>query len=487
MILDLLKPHNSQGCYAAISKEWQTFFEANNFGHLKISQHDVQQFAKVAKPRRRKQLIKSIWLNIELMSYTCRFCDSAESEYWQGKSKIIIEDAVMDLFCSLKSWRRSGGRDLALELNAYSPSDRKHWQQHCFVGSPGEDGPIGEIHDPKHGFEHGRQVKPSYVGALERFLGHNYMAHRDQLHTDMFKSLPKVTAVTTFIIRRQLRRQFAPKAVSSLFGSFPRLDTLVWEPWRKWNGSSVQREIWDKGKQAHTRPKTTLTYALGYKNHITRILPRTLKRVSVFEDFNEHYDHQLMWGYPVANHMRVASPFLGSAFSSRSTRLEELSISFMVDAEHFFQACQPEWRWEELRSLALTSRSMKPLKEEEVTNLLLMASNAAMLMPKLQTMILWNSAKGEACAFAYNKQDSSITWRGTWEMKLGQKVVDAWRKIDSENDRQPLRAKSELIFDKILSHGDAIYHLGLPASVIDPVSLWQIRNEHLVSYREPDE
>ena len=122
-----------------------------------------------------------------------------------------------------------------------------------------------------------------------------------------------------------------------------------------------------------------------------------------------------------------------------------------------------------------------------MTNLLLKASNAAMLMPKVQTMILWNGAKGEACAFTYNREDSSVTWRGTWEMKLGQKVADAWRNIDYENCRQPFRVKSEVISGKIPSHGDAIHHLHLPASVIDPVSLWQIRNEHLLSYRETDE
>jgi hypothetical protein len=201
MILDLLKRHNSRGCYDAVSKEWQTFFEAKNFGHLKISQHDVEQFVKVVKPRRRKQLIKSIWLNVELKSYNCRLCGWAESNSWQGENKTIIENAAMDLFGSLKSWRRSGGRDLALELIAYSLSDREHWQQHCFVGSPGEDGPIGEIHDPKHGFEHGRQVKPSDAEAIDRFLGNNYMVHRDQLHADTFKSLPQVTAVIKFTMR----------------------------------------------------------------------------------------------------------------------------------------------------------------------------------------------------------------------------------------------------------------------------------------------
>lgn len=59
--------------------------------------------------------------------------------------------------------------------------------------------------------------------------------------------------------------------------------------------------------------------------------------------------------------------------------------------------------------------------------------------------------------------------------------------MDHENCRQPFRVKSEVISNKILSHGDAVHHLGLPASVIDPVSLWQIRNEHLLNYREPGE
>ncbi|KAM0426340.1 hypothetical protein ACHAPT_008381 [Fusarium lateritium] len=454
VIFDFLKRHNSRGSYAAVCKGWQSFFEEENFRHLKLGKRDLDELEKVAKPRRRKEVIKGIWLSIKLAPYSCESYRAHRCRHrstyrsTEERDAGAMESAIIKLFGFLESWSRAGGGDLSLEFNCYSTSDRKHWHQNCFVGGPGEDGALSALHDPKHGWEHGQRVT-----GLRFERG----------------SLPKVTAVTTFTMRRQCRIQFPPETLNELLGSFPRLQCLVWEPWRQWDRMG-QRLFWDAG---HT-------------SMINETFPKGLNKMSVFEDFNEEYAAQLatpQWfiGLPfdVVDLVRVATPSVGSAFAFRSLQLEELSVSFKADARHFFTACQPEWRWERLRFLALTSRIMTAERHEEVAPLLLNAARVAMRMPELQTMALWNGAKGEACAFTFRREDSSITWKGTWEMELEKKVVDAWRQVIHEDNREPFRIKYEEIYDEIFSHGDAIHYFGVPAGVIDPVSLWQIRHEHV--------
>ncbi|KAM5355097.1 hypothetical protein ACJ41O_001743 [Fusarium nematophilum] len=74
-------------------------------------------------------------------------------------------------------------------------------------------------------------------------------------------------------------------------------------------------------------------------------------------------------------------------------KFEQLSVSFMVEAQHFFEARQPQWRWNRLRSLTLTSRRMTPtLGQPIITTLLREAGEAALCMPELQTMRLARSS-----------------------------------------------------------------------------------------------
>jgi hypothetical protein len=96
--------------------------------------------------------------------------------------------------------------------------------------------------------------------------------------------------------------------------------------------------------------------------------------------------------------------------------------------------------------------------------------------------VFWNSKHGEACAVIYQRIKASsyatLTWRGTWDFELSHDVVKSWQKVAS--DSYHLRIKYERVQGFINSHGDAIHHLHLPARVIDPASLWQIRQEGMM-------
>lgn len=218
-------------------------------------------------------------------------------------------------------------------------------------------------------------------------------------------------------------------------------------------------------------------YCVEYKTMIKAHLPKRLKRVSVFEDFSEAFVTLIQGEWPFdIDTARVANPATSRAFAYRSLNLEQLSVSFMVDTRHFFQACQPRWTWERLQSLALASQSLTHTAgHKNISNLLQNSGAAAAHMPELRIMALWDGARGEVCGFIYRKDgDSSIiTLQSTWDIKLEPRVIQAWERITSNLRirKQPLSSST------IRFHGDAIQQLDLPHEVIDPVSLRQIRKE----------
>lgn len=173
---------------------------------------------------------------------------------------------------------------------------------------------------------------------------------------------------------------------------------------------------------------------------------------------------------------------LAGAFAWRSYNLERLSVSYMIEAQDFLKTCHRSLIWYHLQSLTPTSSILsRTAPREEIWALLYDASLAAMRMPQLESMVLWNSKNGEACAAIYQRDKTNriatFTWRGTWNLNLSQDVIESWQKIVS--DFGYLRIKGERIEGLVKSQGDAIHNLRLPAAVIDPVSMWQIRQEEM--------
>lgn len=91
-------------------------------------------------------------------------------------------------------------------------------------------------------------------------------------------------------------------------------------------------------------------------------LPDALKMFTVFEDFDEGYNIILSTNYPWEDSVlsseiiRTATASVSAAMARRSLHLERLFASFIVDAEDLFKTRRPHWVWQNLKSLALTSR-----------------------------------------------------------------------------------------------------------------------------------
>lgn len=180
------------------------------------------------------------------------------------------------------------------------------------------------------------------------------------------------------------------------------------------------------------------------------------------------------------NHIAIRDG-LGDIFARKSLRLEHMAVSFMVDAKDVLRHCKPAWTWPQLKSVALTSQLLRnnPDTHSSLEDLLCRAAALAKRMPELDTLVLWNGAKGNACAFIYRVKGCrvSITWRGTWRLEMSPKVVEAWNSVALTRSWHEIEMYQERVVGVVNCVGDAIHHLRLPCQVAEPASLWQMRRE----------
>lgn len=219
-------------------------------------------------------------------------------------------------------------------------------------------------------------------------------------------------------------------------------------------------------------------------------IPSTVRTLCVFEDSQRFYDalpprlfqpHHLhlygQGGWLDPGHSIEAT------FAYKSRELQHLAVSFIVNAEEVFRNCRKIWTWPQLESLALTSQLMQDEYEyfPMIDSLICQAAVIVRRMPKIHTFVLWNGGRQNACAFIFRmvRDDASITWRGSWRWEMTPRALERWQLTAStlSSSDRGLQIREEPIRHRIECHGDAIYHLNLPCSVIDPASLWQIRRE----------
>jgi len=161
---------------------------------------------------------------------------------------------MLKLFTALSAWQPTGCP--TLELNAFSPSDSKHWfKNHHFEPVDGDleltqHQQAATWHDPKHGWGNGTQVKAPLVSAILRLFS--------PLCWSLPTKLPSVCAVTELVIRRQLRRRIALTALIRLLERLPRLESLVYETWRIWQ--QVLNSDRDKGTIVSSQPRKSTAY-----------------------------------------------------------------------------------------------------------------------------------------------------------------------------------------------------------------------------------
>jgi hypothetical protein len=125
MILEAITQQKYPGwaSLASVCKEWQLFIEKRNFHQLRVQVPCLGAFERIIVPRR--ELVRHIWLDIELPRFTCWNCKRDESFSWTSRNSSIVSNGIWKLFCVLSAWKPGNG--LTLGLNAHCPIDSEHW------------------------------------------------------------------------------------------------------------------------------------------------------------------------------------------------------------------------------------------------------------------------------------------------------------------------------------------------------------------------
>ncbi|TDZ67550.1 hypothetical protein CTRI78_v002781 [Colletotrichum trifolii] len=486
----LIKDGCALGLLATVSREWQMEVERYNFARLRLTPSRLVDFG--AMTQRNRALVRYIWFCLELDNYDCTTCapdhkilgsvDFEEAFEISDTDKCPITTAFRNLFSILSTWDPHG--DLSLDISIYSPSDSEHWFKYLtFVPDTVSDTPgEGEVekamsnrdyHDPQHGLVAGfrHSAPPKYA---IRKVFHSVMEmgpfDSDQLELQWWDQLPSVPAVTSLLLRQQNRRRWKPASLAHMFARFPRLQVVHYEPWREWDFM-----------QSHTdRAYRYLFTSIQNSNN-------SLKRLVVFENFNQQYPttiQQFRDGveWVGCDRIRKPDPTVSQLVALASLKLEHLAASFIADASQFFEI-RPDWEWPNLTSLVLTSRLLTPDENSnEIGTMLRAAAAAAMKMPRLQTMEIWNGRIGLAALFRYQAsrdiQQAVIVWRGTWRLAMEPSTIQAWEAVTHQYDGGRLDWVEEQLDEAaIKSHGDALHHLRLSSQAIRPISLKQIQVE----------
>ncbi|KEY65638.1 hypothetical protein S7711_07887 [Stachybotrys chartarum IBT 7711] len=455
-----------------ISREWQSVIEPLNFAEISLTIPRLSDPDSAKILFRKRSHIRYIWFRVELKQYKCELCAPEDGGPWglDDADNILIADAFQRLLSTLSTWEPRS--KLVLDISVYSPSDTRHWfkylsfhpDTHLGECRPSEHEQGILMDDPAHGWVAGRQtVAPKWHAiekVFEEIMGEGPFGD-EETEMQWWQTLPPVPAVTDVLLRQQTRRRWKPIALTNMLTRFTDMKELCYEPWREWNGM-----------ERHTDQRT--------QTLIESLSETKLSKLTIFENFNQSYPGK----YFECPAFRQPTPAVSHTLARASLQLSTLSASFMVDARYFFEAREDSWKWESLTCLALTSKVLTDDAEvADINGLLRGAAAAALNMPKLETLELWNGREGLAMLFRYqgprDRQPAIITVRGTFELVLGSAVTQAWDAVARRHGHDRVVVQSSSIKpSRIRCHGDAICQLELLTEVIRPISLRQILNEH---------
>ncbi|KAK3940644.1 hypothetical protein QBC46DRAFT_434250 [Diplogelasinospora grovesii] len=430
---------NELSAYAAVSREWQYFFEKENFKSLILHQDDIPKFGNIVQGQR-INFVKWAWLRFEVPAYDCNKCNRKESAVEVRRNNLLFTNAVWDLFVILSTWGRDGGGGgVTLELSAHSPSDAGHFCKELQyrlhdtawggISTP-RPGDFSEerYNDPAHGWHNFLQFADPGDDAKLRVFGHpNGLGFdlRAQATRRTAGILPNVEVVNSLVIRRQFYRHFSvPRALQPIIQSLTQLREFRYEPWRGLNTRHhFGRVIRDE------------QHCLLFSNVLKD--KKSLRSVSMYEDFDPRGLHN-------RSTLEPCSPDLGRALAESSGHLEELHAAHNIDAKDFFHAFWPGQNqnpegleWPNLKRLSLTSRALNP---QDYDTLIQAAAAAARHMPKLEAMELWTCHKQHFGLFTYwvsHRRDgrTSASLDTTWQGEISDRAESCWREVAQAHGR----------------------------------------------------
>ncbi|KAI1631629.1 hypothetical protein F4809DRAFT_657625 [Biscogniauxia mediterranea] len=409
--------------YACVCKSWQQFFEARTFQKLTLSSNDISNFERIVHPGRVK-FVKHILLHVDITAYPGEtntpyspprhLVDSKTPQ--EGSDDLEFTATIWEFLMVLSQWEtegRNASQGLTFELGVCIEEGLQWSTKHIKTKYLYYKRLIGRRYLKEH--------KPDLVDAFNAFIvslvglkSLEFLFKDNQARNAPL--LPQARVVTNFLINRWYIPNLAAESLAELCRSFPRAQGFHLERWLFDNGTSNHK--WDEG------------YPM-----LMSSLPASLKRLTIMEELHPWYPHAI----------ENRPDSITYDFLQVSQRLEQLCLSFAIDATQFFRPFwptqlaaagrPPRFRWENLRSLALTATVLTEISSPEVNELLIAAANAAMRMPALRLMELWGCER-DTGIFRYAREDrtSEISWLGTWLLKLDRRVVRRWQDVAASHN-----------------------------------------------------
>ncbi|KIW82376.1 hypothetical protein Z517_05403 [Fonsecaea pedrosoi CBS 271.37] len=342
---------------ATVCREWQTELERYNFARIRVTPSRLVDFGSMI--HRNRALVEYVWFCLELDEYGCTKCAPT--------GRTLTQDEYEEAF----SINDAGGypittafQDLFSVLSTWDLKDNLVLDISIYSPS-----------DSKHWFP--------------------YLTFMPDIALDMLGDGMEQT-------------------IPNKVYNDPQ------HGWRAVRARMVRSVSTSPGDNHYTSPAVLLPEMEARFN-------KNLKRLVVFENFNQQYPvimHQVLSGDVLSGCVshRKPTPAVSRMVGLASLNLEYLAASFIVDASHFFDV-EPSWEWPNIRSIVLTSSLLTPDQDPAKIEVMLQAAAAAaMKMPQLETIEIWNGRRGLAALFKYqvfrNKQEATITWRGTWQLTM---------------------------------------------------------------------
>ncbi|CAK7234578.1 hypothetical protein SCUCBS95973_008983 [Sporothrix curviconia] len=365
--------------YAAVSRDWQAFFERRSFASLALFNDDVEPFcAAVQRRPERLAYMGRLRLTIDLPAYDCEECGMDETAATCKRNNVIFTAVLWRLLRGLAVWKASGDdageQELQLELGVRSISDGQHMWQDYRILHPYARG-IGRAFDDE-GTE--RYMETTYASTSQR--------HRTS------RDPPVAAIVRTLVVARRFYRAVHPDTLYHLLHAcLPGVQRVHFEPWRPQDTANFD------------------TMERGY-GMLLADLPPSLRRLNLFLESNRHLyrAHCPETGVrlgPTALVHRRPSAKLGRQLAEGSNQLAMINVAFFVEADDVFAAAASlptkTHTWPRLAVMVLTSSTLSPtVSFAAIEQLLLAAAAAAARMPQLREFELWNVAGRHACTFS---------------------------------------------------------------------------------------
>ncbi|KAK8079637.1 hypothetical protein PG997_007455 [Apiospora hydei] len=424
--------------YAAVSREWQQFFEPVTWYSLELHQDDLDKLERYLSAH-----------------------SPSDSEHGFKVLKFYANDTQSE-----------------------------------FLKAPQVD--PSELENPAHGWAKGRRNCLATEAECLRVLGSGLEVESRASSLRPAPALPTVPIVSSFLIRRQFYRRFAAVGcLDHIMAALPNLTTFRYEPWRPFptaSGKDARRQIQhyrDLVRLLSERPKVTKVCIYEDSDDFDRIMSHPDGRTIPRRERDAHIGTILAsasrgWKEAYLAFMVDAADFYHEFWSETiAAAATGSSSSPSLTAPLLLSPPQ----WENLTDLFLTSDQLQ--SGGGMAPLLNAAARAAMAMPKLNELALWTAEAGSAYVFRYSTtiygEQPGIALASTWHARLRPETWELWGRVAERRrgPRLPLRIRYlNLQRAHIGSHGSAL-PLVRCSSIAAPTSQTQMFWNALMEVKPP--